>query len=144
MPLFCAIQHEAPTISVNGLIAIFITTLMSELINAFRPDSQSLRTFTCFFAARELLVIYFLVYLWIYMGRPLMIQEKDERRIESLKKRLGIQRKVDVLRAGIDLLEKEAERRERVSRWRKAAALVAGTSRKINAEFQSHSRMKRI
>ncbi len=78
------------------------------------------------------------------MGRPLMIQEKDERRIESLKKRLGIQRKVDVLRAGIDLLEKEAERRERIRRWRKAAALVAGTSRKINAEFQLHSRMKRI
>lgn len=78
------------------------------------------------------------------MGRPLMIQEEDERRIETLKRKLGIQRKVDVLRAGIDLLEKEAERRERVRRWKKAVALVARTSREINAEFQTHSRMKRI
>lgn len=78
------------------------------------------------------------------MGRPLMIQEEDERRIEILKKKLGIQRKVDVLRAGIDLLEKEAARRERIRRWKRAAALVARTSREVNTEFQPHSRMKRI
>jgi hypothetical protein len=78
------------------------------------------------------------------MGKPLMIQEEDERRIESLKQRLGIQHKVDVLRAGIDLLEKEAERRERIRRWECAAALVAPTSREVNAEFQTHSRLKRI
>ena len=78
------------------------------------------------------------------MGKPLMIQEADERRIESLKQRLGIQRKVDVLRAGIDLLEREAERRERIQRWKRAAALVATTSREVNAEFRAHSRLKRI
>ena len=78
------------------------------------------------------------------MGRPLMIQEEDERRIEALKRRLGIQRKVDVLRAGIGLLEKEAERRERIRRWKRSAALVAGNSREVNAEFQTHSRLKRI
>ncbi len=78
------------------------------------------------------------------MGKPLMIQEEDERRIEILKRKLGIQRKVDVLRAGIDLLEKEAARRERIRRWKRAAALVARTSRAVNVEFQSHSRMKRI
>jgi len=77
------------------------------------------------------------------MGRPLMIQEEDDRRIEALKRKLGIQRKVDVLRAGIDLLEKEAERRKRIRRWKKATALVAETSRQVNAEFQSHARMKR-
>ena len=77
------------------------------------------------------------------MGKPLMIQEEDERRIENLKRRLGIMRKVDVLRAGIDLLEKEAERRERVRRWKRSTALVAGTSRKVNAGFQPHSRLKR-
>lgn len=78
------------------------------------------------------------------MGKPLMIQEEDDRRIESLKQRLGIQRKVDVLRAGIDLLEREAERRERIRRWKRAAALVVPTSRKVNAQFQTHSRLKRI
>lgn len=77
------------------------------------------------------------------MGKPLMIQEEDDRRIESLKRRLGIQRKVDVLRAGIDLLEKEAERRERIRRWKRAASLVARTSREVNVEFQKHSRLKR-
>ena len=78
------------------------------------------------------------------MGKPMMIQEEDERRIENLKRRLGIQRKVDVLRAGIDLLEREAEHRERIRRWKHAAALVAPTSREVNAEFQAHSRLKRI
>jgi hypothetical protein len=71
-------------------------------------------------------------------------REEDERRIESLKRRLGIARKVDVLRAGMDLLEKEAERRERVRRWKCSAALVAGTSRAANADFQPNSRLKRI
>jgi hypothetical protein len=77
------------------------------------------------------------------MGRPLMIQEEDERRIERLKRRLGIPHKVDVLRAGMDLLETEADRRERIRRWQRAAALVAPTSRDVNAEFQAHSRLKR-
>ena len=78
------------------------------------------------------------------MGKPLMIQEEDERRIDILKRRLGIQHKVDVLRAGIDLLEKEAERRERIRRWKRASALVAPTSREVNAEFRTNSRLKRI
>jgi hypothetical protein len=77
------------------------------------------------------------------MGKPLMIQEEDERRIELLKRRLGIRHKVGVVRAGIELLEREAERRERVRRWRRSAALAAATSREVNAEFQSHSRLKR-
>jgi hypothetical protein len=78
------------------------------------------------------------------MGKPLMIQEEDDRRIESLRRRLGIQHKVDVLRAGIDLLEKEAERGERIRRWKRAAALVAPTSREVNAEFRAHSRLKKV
>ena len=77
------------------------------------------------------------------MGKPLMIQEEDERRIDNLKRRLGIPHKVDVLRACIDLLEMEAERRDRVRRWKRSAALVAKTSRKVNADFQTHSRLKR-
>jgi hypothetical protein len=77
------------------------------------------------------------------MGRPLMIQEEDERRIESLKRRLGIQRKVDVVRAGINLLEEEADRRERIRRWKRAVSIAARTSREVNADFQKHSRLKR-
>jgi hypothetical protein len=79
----------------------------------------------------------------IYMGKLLMIQEEDERRIDTLKRRLNIARKVDVLRAGIELLEKEADRRERILRWKRAAALAIETSREVNADFRQHSRLKR-
>lgn len=78
------------------------------------------------------------------MGKPLMIQEADDRRIERLKVRLGIDTKIDIVRAGMDLLEQEAARRERLERWKKATARVAADSRRVNAEFQRHSRLKRI
>lgn len=77
------------------------------------------------------------------MGKPLMIQEEDERRIESLKRRLKITRKVDIVRAGLDLLEKEADRRDRIQRWKRAAALAAKTSKEVNTDFRPYSRLKR-
>ena len=73
-----------------------------------------------------------------------MIQEDDDRRIEGLKKRLGARTKVDIVRAGLDLLEREAERRARIVRWRRAARLVAETSRAVNAEFRSHTRLRKL
>lgn len=76
------------------------------------------------------------------MGIPLMIQETDNRRIESLKKDLHIHKKIDVVRAGLELLEKEAERLKRIKRWKHAAKLVAKHSNEVNKEFQSHSRIK--
>lgn len=76
------------------------------------------------------------------MGIPLMIQEKDNQRIEHLKKDLGIHKKIDVIRAGLDLLEKESERIKRIRRWKHAAKLVAKSSRVVNKEFQRHSRIK--
>jgi hypothetical protein len=75
------------------------------------------------------------------MGIPLMIQEADNRRIESLKKDFGIHKKIDVIRAGLELLEQKAERMKKVDRWKHAAALVAKNSREVNKEFQPHSRM---
>lgn len=72
-----------------------------------------------------------------------MIQEDDDRRILRLQERLGIRRKVDVVRAGMALLEQEADRQARVARWRRAAALAAPTSRAVNADFQASSRLKR-
>jgi hypothetical protein len=77
------------------------------------------------------------------MGKLLMIQADDDLRIERLKERLGISRKVDVVRAGIRLLEAQAEREERAARWRRAAGLAAASSREANAEFRSQSRLKR-
>ncbi len=77
------------------------------------------------------------------MGKPLMIQEEDDRRIERLKRRLGIDTKVAVVRAGMTLLERQAERQERMARWKKAAGAVAAGSARVNAEFRRHSRLKR-
>lgn len=77
------------------------------------------------------------------MGKLIMIREDDDRRIERLKKRLRIARKVDVLRAGMDLLEAHADRQARAARWRRAAGQAADSSRRVNAEFRSHSRLKR-
>ena len=74
----------------------------------------------------------------------MMIQEDDHRRIERLKRRLGISTKIDVVRAGMALLEQDAMRRERLERWRRTAARVAKESARVNAEFRAHSRLKRL
>ena len=72
-----------------------------------------------------------------------MIREEDDRRIERLKRQLGIETKVDVVRAGMDLLEQAADRQARAGRWRKAAARVSASSRTVNAEFRAHSWLTR-
>lgn len=78
------------------------------------------------------------------MGKPLMLQEADADRIESLKRRLGARTKIEVVRSALDLLERDADRAERVARWRKAARLVAPESRKVSRQFQRHSRLGRL
>ena len=77
------------------------------------------------------------------MGKPLMIQEDDDRRIEQLKRRLGIGTKIAVVRAGMALLEQDALRRERLEQWKRAAARVALGSARVNAEVRAHFRLKR-
>ncbi|MFN2428214.1 MAG: hypothetical protein ABR587_17400 [Candidatus Binatia bacterium] len=78
------------------------------------------------------------------MGKPLMLQEADDERIESLKKRLHARTKIDVVRSALDLLERAAERTERVARWRKAAAVAAPESRKALRELRPSSRLRRL
>ena len=75
------------------------------------------------------------------MGIPLMIQERDNVMIEHLKKELGIHKKIDVVRAGLALLEKEARRLKQIKYWTIAAKLVAENSDLVNKEFQKHSSM---
>lgn len=74
----------------------------------------------------------------------MMLQEADDTRIESLKKRLRARTKIEVVRSALDLLERDAERSERVARWRKAAEVVARQSRVTLREFRPHSRLRRI
>jgi len=77
------------------------------------------------------------------MGVPLMLQEADARRIESLKKRLGVATKVQVVRTALDLLERDTERAARVERWQRAVKLAAPASRRALADFRRHSRLHR-
>ena len=72
-----------------------------------------------------------------------MLRDEDDKRIEALKAKLGAPTKIAVVRAGLDLLEHEALRAARIKRWRRAVHLVAAESRRVNAEFRSHSRLKR-
>jgi hypothetical protein len=78
------------------------------------------------------------------MGKPLMLQEGDADRIESLKKRLGARTKIEVVRSALDLLERDAERAERVAKWRRAVGKVARTSRAALRDFHRHSRLRRL
>lgn len=78
------------------------------------------------------------------MGKLLMLQEADDARIVSLKKRLRARTKIEVVRSALDLLERDAERAERIARWRKAAGLVARESKVALREFRPHSRLRRI
>ena len=78
------------------------------------------------------------------MGRPLMLQERDAERIEALKRRLGARTKIEIVRSALDLLERDAERAERVARWRKAAKVAAPESRAVLGEFRPHSRLRRV
>mgnify|MGYP001566023436 FL=1 len=77
------------------------------------------------------------------MGKPLMIQKQDDDKIEQLKAQLGAQTKIEVVRAGLRLLEKETLRNMRIQQWKKAARLVAAQSAEINSEFQSSSLLKK-
>jgi Arc/MetJ-type ribon-helix-helix transcriptional regulator len=72
-----------------------------------------------------------------------MLQDEDDRRIDILMRRLKITRKVDIVRAALTLLEKKADRRDRILRWKRAAAMAAATSREVNADFQPYSSLKR-
>jgi len=78
------------------------------------------------------------------MGKLLMLREEDDRRIVRLKRRLRARSKVDVVRSALALLEAQAERAERITRWRRAAPLVAESSLEVLRDFQPYSRLGRL
>ncbi len=69
------------------------------------------------------------------MGIPLTIQPDDDSKIRSLQARLSVKTKIQVVRAGLALLEQEAERRERVEKWKRAVKAVKASSAETNREF---------
>ena len=78
------------------------------------------------------------------MGRPLMLQDHDAQRIEALKRRLRARTKIEVVRTALELLERDADRAERVQRWRRAARIAVRESRAALRDFRPHSRLHRL
>lgn len=78
------------------------------------------------------------------MSKLLIIQDKDRERIEHLMRDLRIKKQIDVIRAGLGLLEQQVLRVRKIKCWKQAAKAVAENSQSINKEFQKHSRLKKI
>lgn len=78
------------------------------------------------------------------MGKPLMIQQADDTRIEKLKRRIGARSKVDVVRAALTLLEADVSRAERVKRWERAARIVGRSGLDVAKDFRTQSRFKKL
>lgn len=76
------------------------------------------------------------------MGKPLMIHLEDDIKIEELKGKMGAKTKIEVVRAGLKLLEKATEKQIRIERWKKIVSLVSKQSILTNKEFQKYSRLK--
>ena len=78
------------------------------------------------------------------MGKPLMFQPEDNKRIEDLKKKTGAKSKVDVVRAALALLEEDVKRSERIKRWEKAAKIVGKAGLDVLRDFQTSSRFNKL
>lgn len=78
------------------------------------------------------------------MGKPLMIQQDDDTRIEKLKKQIGAKSKVDVVRAALTLLEADVSKTERIARWERAAKVVGRSGMNILKDFQNKKRFEKL
>lgn len=76
------------------------------------------------------------------MGKPLMIQEEDNDKIEELKERIGAKTKIEVLRSALVLLEEKISREDRVKRWKRAAKVVGLSDMEVLKEFQTEKRFE--
>lgn len=78
------------------------------------------------------------------MGKPLMIQEQDNDKIDELKEKLGLKTKIEVLRTALILLEEKVLKEARIKRWQKASRIVGSTSMEVLKEFQTEKRFKKL
>lgn len=131
--------------NVNFLVIKFI---FNEVLVAETSSEPSIRALKS--AKPICYLVYFLIYNKIYlpiygesMGKPMMLQEDDDARIEVLKRKLGAKSKIEVLRAALTLLEQSAERAQRIKRWKKAAKLASDSSYEVLQEFSGYSGLKK-
>lgn len=65
-----------------------------------------------------------------------MLRAEDAARVEAMRRRLGRDTKVSVVREALDLLEARVERDAKVEQWRRAAKRVAAESARVNRELR--------
>lgn len=73
------------------------------------------------------------------MGKPLTIQDDDEKKIDDLKQYFGAPSKIAVLRMALALLEQEQQRLEKAKQWVRAVEAVRETSATTNKEMRRGS-----
>jgi len=78
------------------------------------------------------------------MGKPLMIHEDDDLKIEQLKARTNAKSKVEVVRQALLLLEKEVKRQERMKQWEVAVHAVGDSGLVVQKEFKNKKRFQEV
>jgi hypothetical protein len=79
------------------------------------------------------------------MGKPLTIQDDDEKQIDELKQYFGAPSKIAVLRMALALLQQEQQRLEKAKQWVRAVEAVRETSAATNKEMRKGSNVgKRV
>jgi hypothetical protein len=78
------------------------------------------------------------------MGKPLMIQQHDNDKIEELKEKLGMKTKIEVLRSALILLEEKLLKEARIKRWKKASHIVGNSSMEVLKKFQTKKRFEKL
>lgn len=77
------------------------------------------------------------------MGISLMIQADDEKKIVELQEKLGARTKLEVIRAGLRLLEVESQKQNQILRWKISARLAASESARVNREVRSAAKARK-
>lgn len=77
------------------------------------------------------------------MSVALILSAVDTKRIDALKKPLGVATRIEVVRAALGCLERQTPHDKRVRQWERAVRIVALTSRSALDDFGHHSRMHR-
>jgi hypothetical protein len=76
------------------------------------------------------------------MGKPLTIQDSDDKKIDQLKEYFQAASKIAVVRMALELLDQERLRQERSKQWVravKAVKAVKNSSADTNKEFSKSS-----
>lgn len=73
------------------------------------------------------------------MGKPLTIQDSDDKKIDELKDYFQATSKIAVVRMALELLDQERIRQEKSKQWSRAVKAVKKSSADTNRDFRKSS-----